>query len=459
MSEIRGTGFQSRFVDVGSTQAFVSKWNMDPAAFSPGKGDLMTFRTLVFGTSLLLTAGISHAADLPPEAEPVDYVRVCDAFGSGFFYIPGTDSCLRLRGRLRTEVRYRSQAEGQPIGLQTRGGSRAGNPLFARARGHWGWDHRTNTDIGLVRAFFRGYFDHDTGDGGTTSLHLDFAFIQFGQVGTWTLGLADLVIEPVFQGYVLDHGFDSVGYDEEAVIAQYVYSFGNGFSVGALILDPTTGTFGTTTRTVGTAFAGVPFTRPVYGGLRLPSAGAAVTYDGSLGTLRLAGLVQDIRPANAATAAGTGRRGSSDHAVGWAVGLSGQASLPIGTKSKIGFNAQYSEGILQFLHEDTTFLPVGDFTANAAGTSTKLSKGWSASLGYTTEIFAKTTFNLTGGYTDIKQNFGVIDVSWFDIAANIQYRLTNNLVLTAEGHYRDVSATGLRDSDAYSTILRAQLDF
>ena len=29
-------------------------------------------------------------------AEPVDYVKICDAFGVGFYYIPGTDTCLNV---------------------------------------------------------------------------------------------------------------------------------------------------------------------------------------------------------------------------------------------------------------------------------------------------------------------------------------------------------------------------
>lgn len=36
------------------------------------------------------------AADEP---KPVDYVRVCDAYGAGFFYVPGTETCIDFRGR------------------------------------------------------------------------------------------------------------------------------------------------------------------------------------------------------------------------------------------------------------------------------------------------------------------------------------------------------------------------
>ncbi|MBX3539335.1 MAG: porin, partial [Chelatococcus sp.] len=39
----------------------------------------------------------AQAADLPmTKAAPVDYVRVCSVHGAGFFYIPGSDTCIKL---------------------------------------------------------------------------------------------------------------------------------------------------------------------------------------------------------------------------------------------------------------------------------------------------------------------------------------------------------------------------
>ena len=65
----------------------------------------MTLKSLLFGSAALLAAGTgAQAADLPT-AEPVEYVRICDAFGTGFFYIPGTDTCLRISGRVRARRR------------------------------------------------------------------------------------------------------------------------------------------------------------------------------------------------------------------------------------------------------------------------------------------------------------------------------------------------------------------
>ncbi len=56
----------------------------------------MKLKSLLFGSAAVLAAGTgAQAADLPTVA-PVEYVRICDAFGTGFYYIPGTDTCLKI---------------------------------------------------------------------------------------------------------------------------------------------------------------------------------------------------------------------------------------------------------------------------------------------------------------------------------------------------------------------------
>ena len=58
----------------------------------------MKLKSLLFGSAAVFAAGTgAQAADLPV-AEPVEYVRICDAFGTGFFYLPGTDTCLQISG-------------------------------------------------------------------------------------------------------------------------------------------------------------------------------------------------------------------------------------------------------------------------------------------------------------------------------------------------------------------------
>lgn len=65
------------------------------------------FKGLLLGSAAALTSVVgAQAADLPVyKAAPIEYVRVCDAFGAGFFYIPGTDTCLRVGGLVLAETR------------------------------------------------------------------------------------------------------------------------------------------------------------------------------------------------------------------------------------------------------------------------------------------------------------------------------------------------------------------
>src|SRR5690606_2937551 len=55
----------------------------------------------------LVAATSAQAADIivAPEPEAVEYVRVCDAYGAGYFYIPGTETCLRVHGYIRYDVK------------------------------------------------------------------------------------------------------------------------------------------------------------------------------------------------------------------------------------------------------------------------------------------------------------------------------------------------------------------
>ena len=56
-------------------------------------------KSLLLGSAagLVAVAG-AQAADLPVKAKPVEYVKICSAYGAGFYYIPGTDICLRVGG-------------------------------------------------------------------------------------------------------------------------------------------------------------------------------------------------------------------------------------------------------------------------------------------------------------------------------------------------------------------------
>ena len=55
-----------------------------------------------------------HSADLPVKAKAVEYVKICTTYGAGFFYIPGTDACIKLGGYLRADPTFNGGPHGQP---------------------------------------------------------------------------------------------------------------------------------------------------------------------------------------------------------------------------------------------------------------------------------------------------------------------------------------------------------
>ena len=55
---------------------------------------------------MVAVSGAQAADAIVVEPEPVEYVRICDAYGSGFFYIPGTETCIRFSGYVRSSDRY-----------------------------------------------------------------------------------------------------------------------------------------------------------------------------------------------------------------------------------------------------------------------------------------------------------------------------------------------------------------
>src|SRR6218665_1628785 len=73
----------------------------------------MNIKSLLIGSAAALAAvSGAQAADAIVAAEPeaVEYVRVCDAFGTGYFYIPGTETCLKIGGLVRFQVDFGQDA-------------------------------------------------------------------------------------------------------------------------------------------------------------------------------------------------------------------------------------------------------------------------------------------------------------------------------------------------------------
>jgi hypothetical protein len=78
----------------------------------------MHIKSLLLGTVAAFSiVSSTNAADavVAAEPEPMEYVKVCDAYGTGFFYIPGTETCLKIGGQARYEKRVTKDGDANTV--------------------------------------------------------------------------------------------------------------------------------------------------------------------------------------------------------------------------------------------------------------------------------------------------------------------------------------------------------
>lgn len=128
----------------------------------------MNIKSLLLGSAAAMVAvSTAQAADaVIIEPEPVEYVRVCDAYGSGFFFIPGTETCIRFGGFIRSSYE-KTSLDGVAGTEQDR--------AFWGQRARLNVDVRSETDYGTLRALYR----LEGGDSNVdTDIDMDIALIS-----------------------------------------------------------------------------------------------------------------------------------------------------------------------------------------------------------------------------------------------------------------------------------------
>src|SRR5215470_6226622 len=135
-------------------------------------------KTLLLSSASVLVAFGAQAADLPVKAKPVEYVKICSLYGEGFYYIPGTDICLKIGGYVRADYRWNAGGGGQPH--YTGGGGaqdRSVSPFSMRHRASFNFDSRSQTAYGVLRTYVAVNVDNQ--DQGSVSVNPTRAFIQW----------------------------------------------------------------------------------------------------------------------------------------------------------------------------------------------------------------------------------------------------------------------------------------
>jgi Porin subfamily len=214
---------------------------------------------LLGGAAGLVAVAGAQAADLPVKAKPVEYVKVCSLYGEGFFYIPGTDTCLKIGGWVRFDQYFgNTGGSGQPYFTGSAGrNDRADSADYQqRARFQTSADVRTQTEYGTLRAYTRMGFELTTAQGDRGQLYVERGFIQFAG---FTLGKTQSYFDTwahawSYSGFALYGGSDSAG--QGTLVAVYTATLGNGVSATFGVEDGTTRRTALWDATFGPAVAG-----------------------------------------------------------------------------------------------------------------------------------------------------------------------------------------------------------
>lgn len=139
----------------------------------------MNIKSLLLGSAAALAAvSGAQAADaiVAAEPEPMEYVRVCDAFGTGYFYIPGTETCLKIGGYVRFQTNFGRDLSGT-------------SDWNTFTRGQLQFDAKNDTELGTLESTIVLQTNaRNTNDGGSTFLDtasIGIAGFKFGYYYSW----------------------------------------------------------------------------------------------------------------------------------------------------------------------------------------------------------------------------------------------------------------------------------
>ncbi|MFT4117383.1 porin [Bradyrhizobium sp.] len=348
-------------------------------------------KSLLLGTAAgLIAVGGAQAADLPVKAKAVEYVKICSLYGAGFYYIPGTDTCIKLGGYLRAEVALNAGGNySASYNNVFAANNRLTNTYSMRAREDLNIDTRTATEYGVVRTYFDAVFTWTTGnyvgtgsgtgstqysgtlglnsagtglvgssggavnatDGGISggSLGVYYAFIQFAG---FTMGKAVSQFDAPWINYP-GNNFDQLvgGSGSTNGVAQFTYTadFGQGITAAISAQDQTQVYQTAIWNTAGMSTTGVlggAYGSNDLGGSSSPDIVGMVRVDQAWGLFQASVAAHDNHVGYYGATEATGHPGDK---WGWAAQLAlSIKNIPTGAGDVINVSGVYTEGASRY---------------------------------------------------------------------------------------------------------------
>jgi porin-like protein len=191
-------------------------------------------KSLLLGSAAgLVAVSGTQAADLPVKAKPVQYVKICSLYGEGFYYIPGTDICLKIGGYVQAQYGWNVTGGRTPQYTGAAGAQdRTVSPYSTRHRAHFNFDSRTQTAYGTLRTYVAVHIDNQ--DQNTVTVSPTRAFIQwagftFGHTKSFT-DVPGTPADDTFKSLHATQNISDTGANGTNQIA-YTWELGNGMTL------------------------------------------------------------------------------------------------------------------------------------------------------------------------------------------------------------------------------------
>jgi hypothetical protein len=354
------------------------------------------------------------------KAKPAAYVRICDLYGVGYYYIPGTDTCLKVGGFINADWYWRANnapGGGFTIANGVEGTrTRWANDLASRARAVVTLDARTQTAYGTLRSYILGGWQATSpistnlGPSAVTP-YLIRAFIQFAG---FTFGRTASFYDIFHFAPSMTNTAPWIGGPSGAAglaVLAYTAQFGQGFSATISLEDRDF-------RKAGVLFVAAPPAATLAAGTsqtasRVPEVVLNLRVDQAWGTLGVSGALHDtaaFRCGPGPVFPACGVRGKW----GWAVGIGGVLNIPGMPGSQVGAQFDYANGasayILSTLRAvalyngaSQTSVAVGTLYDGVIGPTggVRATRGWSINAGWQHRWSPQLASSIYGGYVRV----------------------------------------------------------
>jgi hypothetical protein len=370
----------------------------------------------------IVAVGGAQAANLPVKAKAVEYVKVCSLYGAGYYYMPGTDICIKIGGYVRYQHNWGTTVGGgtQPFTDTDSRRTRTDNDgHFMRARFIVSVDTRQQTAYGTLRT----YLTHGATVDSSAPMEI-YSRRAFIQIAGFTFGRATSFFD-LFStaSYAYNAGsiHSSDTGDAGQTVAAYTAQLGNGVSASvSMEANKHTAHIINTSVANSLAILAAPTSNTRLAAF--PDLVGNLRIDQAWGTAQVAGVIVDASGGYyGTTLTGSEVNGHPSDKLGWGAMAGLNLNLPfIAPGDRLSLSGIYTEGAPRYATNNASsdlatfdgnsvafgWITQGVFSGTTAvtGSEVHLTTVWSASAGFEHMWTPALRTSLYGSYVDVSYN-------------------------------------------------------